>query len=352
MEAASATTVDTSTAPAQVRFRVHVTDELGVRSGYLYFNAPGAAGRSLLASFGPSTRVSGTERDGVYDAVVTVPRGVQAATWQLVSVSATDVGGNSRSHRDGRLTVTQTAPGDTVPPVLQSLEAMTPTTVDTSTGPATVRYRVRVTDNVGFSSGSLRFRSGSAQTELYGAVHYKRVSGTAADGEYEVSVTVPQGIAAGTRTLAPVDLYDTNSNRSTFRVAGTITQTGEGDSEPPVIHSVTALGSTKVDTCTAAATVRFQVHVTDDKGMSGGSLFFRSPLPDVPQLYGSMRRVSGTATDGMYEVSVTVPKNAAATTWTLATSSVSDRLSNNRWYYGGSAPQPEGRLGITNGPRT
>ncbi len=106
-----------------------------------------------------------------------------------------------------------------------------------------------------------------------------------------------------------------------------------------------------MDTCTAAATVRFQVHVTDDKGMSGGSLFFRSPLPDVPQLYGSMRRVSGTATDGMYEVSA-VPKNAAATTWTLATSSVSDRLSNNRWYYGGSAPQLEGRLSITNGPRT
>ncbi len=169
------------------------------------------------------------------------------------------------------------------------------------------------------------------------------MSGSAKDGTYEAVVTLPQRTPAGTWTLSHASVTDGVGNTRSSAPSATITQVGAGDAEAPVVHSVTPLTDTSVDTCTGAATVRFELRITDATGVTGGWMLFRSPLAEVGGLYGSVRRIGGTATDGTFEVAVTVPQNAAATTWTLASGTVHDAMGNS-----GRFQSP---VSITNGPR-
>ncbi len=171
LAATSATTVDTSTGPATVRFRLQVSDQLGFAAGGLLFRSPLAGVTPLYAGLRAAHLVSGTERDGLYEVPVTVPQGVPATTWSAASVTLTDGRGNSRSYTGQSATITQTAAGDTEAPVIASLEPVAQTTVDTSEGPVAVRFRLRVTDATGFASGWLLFRSptmGAASTPRSG----------------------------------------------------------------------------------------------------------------------------------------------------------------------------------------
>ena len=349
VSAVSPTTVDTSASAAQVVFRVAVSDQLGVAFGRLAFrpSMPGVA--TLHASLRPADRVSGTERDGAYDVRVAVPSGSAATTWTLDSVYLADGRGNARLHRGPAASLTQTAAGDTAAPLVASLQPVSTTAVDTSSGPAAVRYRMRVTDASGLAFGQLTFRGPGSAGSVSARVG-ARVAGTAQDGEYDVEVVVPQGAASGTWTLASAYLADPAGNARVSTPPASFQQTGTGDSAAPVVQGVVALDPTRVDTCDAPAAVRVRVQLTDTTGVSAAILTLRSPEREVGALTGTLRRVAGTATDGTYEAVLTVPRNAAATTWTLSHVFVADTAGNTALRAGADAPQPDGPLAVTNGP--
>jgi len=73
-----------------------------------------------------------------------------------------------------------------------------PKNIDTNTGPQTVTFTLRITDNLsGFEHGGFVLISPSWQQSRYGGI-YNRISGNALDGIYQVSVEFPQYSEAGT----------------------------------------------------------------------------------------------------------------------------------------------------------
>ncbi len=349
--AVTPTTVDTSAAAAQVVFRVAVTDQLGFAAGQLTFRSPLPGAASLSAWFRGAHRVAGTERDGLYDVRVTVPKGSAATTWALESIYLADGRSNAKIQRGVAASISQTAAGDTAAPEVVSVAPLTATTIDTTTAPASVRYRIRITDQTGLQWGQVLFRSATSGASIKASVG-ARLSGTAQDGEYDLVLPVAQGTAPGVWSLDHVVAADPVGNARLSRAAASFVQVGGSDSAAPVVQAITAVDATRVDTCAAAATVRLRLRLTDDSGVSAGSVLLRSRLAEVGTLSGQLRRVAGTPTDGTYEAVVTVPRNAAATTWTLDHVWVSDTVSNNRLYAGATVPQPEGPIAITNGPLT
>lgn len=348
--AVTSTDVDTSTGPAHVTLRLAVTDQLGFGTGMVVLRPSAPRGPSLYGHFGVRERVEGTERDGRYDVRVVLPQGSPSGSWALESVFLRDGRGNHRAFGRQPVTVTQVGAGDADAPSLVSVEPVTTTEVDTSAAPTTVRYRVRVTDATGFASGLLTFRAPGSSAALHAHVG-PRLSGTPQDGVHEVTVSVPRGAAPGTWTLSSLWLRDSAGNAASTTPAVSFVQRGGGDVVAPVVHGVTAVDPTRVDTCLAEATVRLRVRVSDETGLRGGLVTLRSPLPEVGGLTASLRPTATTATDGEYEAVLTVPRNAAATTWSLASVFVVDAAGNAASLGAAEVPQPQEPVAVTNGPR-
>jgi hypothetical protein len=153
------------------------------------------------------TRVE-ADRKGSFEQVVTIP-GDASEGDHLLSV----IGKRGRA----RTSFTVTSPaGDTTPPTLESF-SISPPTVDTSAGPATIAFTARITDDLSgvLRSGTIsqvRFASPSGQSVT--AVFYEstQVSGTPMDGTYEHAVTIPQFSEPGTWTLTGFYLADQVGN--------------------------------------------------------------------------------------------------------------------------------------------
>ena len=142
---------------------------------------------------------------------------------------------------------------DTDAPVLASL-AMTPTTVDTSSGPAVITITARLTDERSPSIGGTRAaqpdhpdRSGRAQQATAYVSQAQRISGTATDGVYRSTLTIPGTPAPGpwnasavlsTSPATPATL--TTANLAAAGFPSRSNQTGPGDTHAP---QLVALGS-------------------------------------------------------------------------------------------------------------
>jgi hypothetical protein len=93
--------VDTSSAERSVTVVAHVTDNLsGFRFGQVSFRSPDGKQVSTFVSFG---RVSGTEADGVYHAIVPFPRYIEAGDWKVNSLYFEDNAHNRASFSPAEL---------------------------------------------------------------------------------------------------------------------------------------------------------------------------------------------------------------------------------------------------------
>src|SRR5688572_28067333 len=87
------------------------------------------------------------------------------------------------------------AQADTSPPVLVS-SSVTPTSVNVSSSGQQVTVTVRVTDATGAQTPTINLSSTTtSQTAGFGSMTL--VSGSATDGTYSKTVTIPQGAATG-----------------------------------------------------------------------------------------------------------------------------------------------------------
>jgi hypothetical protein len=361
--------MDTSEAAATVTVEARITDDVsGLPTSYpccnsVQFSSPNGG---VWVSFDASRRISGDALNGLYRSTVELPRYSPRGTWQVTSASFTDAAGNSESLSSADFvnagfstSFQQTAVGDSAPPVLASV-SVTPAEVDTSASVQTIIVTARITDDVaglGSSSGTtsiscpylgpgttygaaLSFSAppgGRAVSVCFDAS--KRTEGTPQNGLYQATVDLPRYSANGVWRLSSAWLSDAAS-RSKYlsvaelsdpAVAASFEQTGPGDTAAPVLAGL-AISPSGVDASGASAaarTVTVTAHITDDlSGLvntngccpSNSVSFFRSPSGGrtITATIDSARRTSGSATDGIYELAVVLPRYAERGTWRLS----------------------------------
>jgi hypothetical protein len=224
----SPATVDTSMGSVALTFSVRISDDLsGVSAGTTaaasQVTLRGPTGtHTISATFGIAQRVSGSSLDGFYAASATLPQWSEQGVWSVQSLVVRDNVGNARTLTVADLVAatfqtsfTQAGVGDIVAPRFRAF-TITPTSVDTSTGPALVVFRARLTDSgsgvatgVGDTASEVRFRSPSGEQEVIAQFgSQQRTTGSQYDGWYEYATTLPPGAEQGTWTVVyarPVD---------------------------------------------------------------------------------------------------------------------------------------------------
>lgn len=179
-------------------------------------------------------RISGTASAGTYQVGVTIPLYAAPGDWLVeVFIIGRTASGKSINWlhsagtdlmedfvialpaQDTRLAVQNTGPADTTAPVLQSFSA-TPGSANVTSGSQTVSMSMRITDDVsGLEASWVYLSLEPLNGEMsMGTDPLTLVSGSATDGIYSSSTTIPQGFPSGTYYWR-LNVKDYTGNRRT-----------------------------------------------------------------------------------------------------------------------------------------
>ncbi|MCL1598819.1 MAG: hypothetical protein M3094_06525, partial [Actinomycetia bacterium] len=245
----------------------------------------------------------------------------------------------------------QAGAGDTLAPYLVAF-SLTPTTIDTSSGPRTITITARLTDAVAGVSpwdplSEVTFASPSGNETVRATFSpTDRVSGDANDGTYKVTVTVPKNAEQGTWTVKEFLAIDRVGNTEilpgavfgAFGFTESFTNIDASDATAPQLAAFSITPSS-VDTSGGDRTIEFRAQITDaGVGVSAGDVepaskvVFVGPsgFQSVSAIFTSAERVSGTASNGVYEYTVTIPKLSEQGTWTVESFKLVDENGNTR----------------------
>ena len=248
--------------------------------------------------------------------------------------------------------VSSEAAVDTNAPVLASL-AMTPTTVDTSSGPAVITITARLTDERSPSIGGTR----AAQPH-----HPDRTRGPAAGDR--VRLAGATHLRDRDRRRLPVDALDPVARRARAlgclrgpgrylrqhldvdhgepRCCGlpgsSVNQTGPGDTAAPQLVAL-GISPSSVDTSLQSATITVSVHAVDDlSGVSDGvakaasQVVLRGPsgAHHARATLSVDHRTGGNPLDATFVVAVTLPRWSEQGTWTVESATLIDQVGNRQ----------------------
>ena len=146
--------IDTSTGPATVTFTMRITDDIsGYDSGYIVIYSP-SGGQSVFGFANASNRISGDAMDGIYEVNAQFPQYGEVGTWHIWQARMPDKVANLTIIYESDLismgfpTIIEiTGAEDLTPPELVEF-SFTPDSIDTSSGPATVTFIMRITDDI------------------------------------------------------------------------------------------------------------------------------------------------------------------------------------------------------------
>jgi hypothetical protein len=328
--------MDVSTTSQVITFTARLTDDLsGVAAASVGFGPTGQPPEV----FATLSRVSGSALDGTYQATVTIPTFAPAGTWLVSSVPVLDLAGNSGNilgtdlQARGFPTTIQVvdATPDTTPPQLLAF-SFTPTTVDVSNTSQVVTFTARLTDDLsGVAFALVGFGSPTGHQSVSAIL--SRVSGSTLDGTYQATVTIPTFAEAGTWSVSGVVVQDLAWNFDSIYVPATATlqvvdATPDTTPPQPLAFSFTP---TTVDVSTKSQDVTVTVRLTDDlSGVASAYVVFKNPPPAYQPVFATLSRVSGSALDGTYQATVTIPAFAEAGTWLVSGVNVQDLVGNFR----------------------
>ncbi|MET3176378.1 UNVERIFIED_ORG: subtilisin family serine protease [Arthrobacter sp. UYCu721] len=216
---------------------------------------------------------------------------------------------------------------DVAGPVLVS-SSVSPRSFNLADGPAVVTVSVRITDETGTNPPSLGLRhDASGQSQSHGSMSL--VSGDATDGVWEGSMTIPQGAATGQWDVKIYPLRDSLGNGSGgFDTLAVLDVSGPpSDVAGPVLVS-SSVSPTRINLADGPAVVTVSVRITDETGTNPPVLSLRHDIPSQVQAYIGMSLVSGDATDGVWEGSMTIPQGAATGQWDVKIYPLRDSLGN------------------------
>ncbi len=209
---------------------------------------------------------------------------------------------------------------DVSEPQLVAFE-VAPLSIDVSATSAVVSVRARITDDQAGAETPTMVLSSETTDQSAGFGSMRRTSGTALDGWYEWSATVPQGAAPGTWDVVLYPLRDLRGNAGDFGPPShfpnevNVVNPSGSDTAPPQLVEF-SVSPAIIDVTESAQTVHARARVTDDQsGALPPTMTLSSQDTDQTAGFGSMQRVSGTSLDGWYEWTATVPQGAAAGTW-------------------------------------
>jgi hypothetical protein len=229
---------------------------------------------------------------------------------------------------------------DTSAPVLVSLTA-NPGSIDTSGGPVVVTFVAHITDDSGLSIGGRVPLSsislvgpGGQQRANADVSQAQRISGNGTDGTYQTTATMRWHSEPGAWS-ATVTLVDIAGNSRTVSVPG-INQTGDGDTTPPQLISV-SVSPASVDTSLAAATLAMSARITDDMagvsdglGIAASQVVLRGPTGahHARATLDASHRANGDALDSLFTVTVTLPRWSEQGTWSVESVELVDQVGN------------------------
>ncbi len=210
--------VDSSDVP--VLFTAHLTDSLsGVARAQFATDAPAQNGLGFVECLEMKLKPGDDAHDGTWRCAVTFAQGSRPGTWKVVRFTAWDVAGNSKSWMTTDLeaagfpteiTVTN-ADADTVPPVLRSF-VVTPDSVQLSGSNVDVQVSIGAADaGAGIAQVSAGIRAPGSSTAS-GTSTDTPTQGTAADGVYTVTVTIPAAGVAGAWAIDEIYIVDAVGN--------------------------------------------------------------------------------------------------------------------------------------------
>jgi hypothetical protein len=350
--------VNTTNGNQSVTVSLHITDDLsGVNYGYVYL-------QTLSTSQQNSTRsvfcyvgqlASGSRTDGTFTGTCEFPQYAQSGTWYVYQLYTYDMVGNYRSYYNNGnalplfpATIAVTAPNRPVlsTPQLAEAASVTPSSIDVSGAGQQVTVTLHVLSQGGFSYGyAYLYDPTLTQLSFVYLGDGSRISGTAANGVYRGTVTVPRYSRTGTWRLYNLYLYDAiNSSTyyywdasgaqvyfnnafqqnaaappaATFNVASTLSDTTGAS----LVYFSVAPSS--IDVSTSFANVSYTLSATDDlSGFQYASFAFVSPNG---QQYRSGYANASTATGSIY-----FPQFSEAGNWRLSYMYLYDNNNNYRY---------------------
>ena len=209
-----------SAQPVTVTFRV-TDDDSGVV-------APVVSGDSDLSKETTpavtATRISGTAKDGTYQAKIVVGKGAVGGGWTASALKIADAAGNAISGSPKLGTFTVFAFGfDTVAPKLVS-SSIEPSTVDVTNAGASVTVTAVVTDDyAGAQAPTVEVTSpDGSKTSTIGSI---LLSGDAHEGTWVVPISVPKDAQAGAWNVRLRPLRDLAGNTGVGKELGKVTVT-------------------------------------------------------------------------------------------------------------------------------
>lgn len=319
------TTVDVTSTEAQVTVTVHATDDTGIAWVSAGGTLAGVPGYELSVGL---SRVSGTARDGVYRGTAWIPEGIPAGIYEAV-VSISDTLGNTDSDAATTpLTIINdptSPPGEGAgPPVVVAFSA---TPVDVTDGASSTTVSLHLTDTAGVSNLGVQLQRPDGT--YVSAIPVARTSGTSSDGIWTGSVTIPTGAPGGEWSAVVTYVLDNAGNENDALPRASISVTdADPDVNPPI---VTIEPLSPVDATTDAADVTVRVHIADPSGVAdvsgAASVLLVSDMTEQ-SVRAYLHRVGGTATDGTWQGTVTIPRGSAAGGWTGYVRDVSDTWGN------------------------
>lgn len=353
--------VDVTSGPVSLFYRIHLTDDTGVVSAQV----------NLTGKASHPARVSGTVRDGWWNATTVVPQYLAAGRYDMDVIVHDRVGRTGFRTFSQVLTVADRAP-DTALPTVASL-SLSASTVDVRTAAGSITGTARVRDD----------RAGASDVEFcpvhlidgywsntLGCTVGERVSGTATDAVFRATMPFPKGTVGGDWE---VELWVTDQPHSgTYAYwvgpghyrdavdqgfgadysrlpggAGPLTVLGPGDSHPPVLSTVT-ITPQQVDTLPSAQTVTVEVAATDVEGVDtiGLAVTQRADSNVQPYWHELSSPASGTTRDGVWRFSVVLPQGTPPGTYELQVY-LRDGTHFRSWVSAGSANADASNLALT-----
>ncbi|MGF6834346.1 hypothetical protein QF015_002528 [Paenarthrobacter sp. TE4293] len=232
-------TFNLSTGPATVKVTLRITDATSANAPTLSVSHR-ATGQSH--GFGSMTLISGTTKDGTWERTMTIPQGSALGQWEVTLFPLRDSLGNSGNFQTLTTLSLSGTPTDTAPPVLVT-STVSPKTFNLSTGPATVKVTLRITDATSANAPTLSV-SHRATGQSHGFGSMTLISGTTKDGTWERTMTIPQGSALGQWEVTLFPLRDSLGNSGNFQTLTTLNVNGALAPGTPTITGIAKAGST------------------------------------------------------------------------------------------------------------
>jgi hypothetical protein len=338
----------TNTSLQSVTLNVSISffdDAAGLAYCYLYIRSP--TSQTSVSCSTNSFNIGAFVR-GVVFCPVNVPRFAEQGNWTWDYMYCYDnsnkqlyMGSSMMAQTAGSaIAFRQAAPGDSLPPTILSL-ALSPTSVSTATGSATITFTFLVVDDASGpqtcwvwllypDSGTYSFAFSSftsTANATMGTVSGSITLGTDAPmGFYNVTMIQCSDRTGKSRTLSGNELAAVVPVRA-------FAQTSAGDSAAPFIWSV-RISPARVNTSMRSASVNLTLNVTDDfSGVQSCYGAINSPSNSYSMACSTPSLSRGQFRNGTLTCAMTIPAFAEQGNWTFNYACCYDFANRYRWLY-------------------